>query len=287
MANSTQDEEVLVRVRLTNSNDRGPGVALRHTMSGTTETAYVAYFRPGINGLEVDKFPNGAFSDLADIAFPQTVGSWYWMRFRVQGTTLSLKVWADAANEPSAWTWTGSDAAISSGSVGVYVYEPNTVDYDAFAVGTGGLTAPTPQLGSSSATLTQVLLTPDTATVQAGATQQFQANGLMSDNTTRPISVNYSATGGAITAGGLYTAGNTTGTFRVIATEPTSGLADTSSVTFVPESVNELSSVSPLSCLSPLSVTRVPSRVNHMSWLIPLTFSRPASVIRVFSSDKL
>jgi len=44
-----------------------------------------------------------------------------------------------------------------------------------------------------------------------------------------PVSVAWNATGGTITPGGLYTAGTTAGTFRVIATSGT--LADTASIT--------------------------------------------------------
>ena len=41
----------------------------------------------------------------------------------------------------------------------------------------------------------------------------------------------YSATGGTITTGGLYTAGSTAGTFRVIAAQQGGTLADTAAVT--------------------------------------------------------
>ena len=53
----------------------------------------------------------------------------------------------------------------------------------------------------------------------------------MSDGSTSAVSVNYSETGGSITAGGLYTAGSTAGTFRVIAVRQGDTKADTSSVT--------------------------------------------------------
>ena len=43
--------------------------------------------------------------------------------------------------------------------------------------------------------------------------------------------VTWSATGGTITAGGLYTAGAAAGTFRVIATREGDTPADTSTVT--------------------------------------------------------
>jgi hypothetical protein len=83
------------------------------------------------------------------------------------------------------------------------------------------ITAPAP-------TLTSVVLTPATASVQTGGTVQFSATGTYSDGTSKAITPAYSATGGTITTSGLYTAGSTAGTFRVIASS--GGRADTAAV---------------------------------------------------------
>ena len=85
-------------------------------------------------------------------------------------------------------------------------------------------------------TLTQVILTPATASVQTGGTQQFAVSGKLSDGSTTTPAVTYSATGGTITTGGLYTAGSSTGTFRVIAVQQGGTLADTAAVTLTPAS---------------------------------------------------
>lgn len=79
--------------------------------------------------------------------------------------------------------------------------------------------------------LRQVILTPSAATVQAGGTQQFSASGRLSDGSTTSVAVTYSATGGTISSAGLYTAGNSSGTYRVIAAAAGANLADTSTVT--------------------------------------------------------
>jgi hypothetical protein len=84
--------------------------------------------------------------------------------------------------------------------------------------------------------LTQVTLSPKPVSVPSGYSQQFSVTGLMSDGSSIVPPVTYTATGGAITSGGLYIAGSTTGTFRVIATalDVVSGtLADTSVVRIV------------------------------------------------------
>jgi hypothetical protein len=72
--------------------------------------------------------------------------------------------------------------------------------------------------------LAQVVLKPASVTLAPATKKQFAWFGRMS--------VTFTATGGTITSGGLYTAGNTAGTFRVVA--KTGSLADTSSVTITP-----------------------------------------------------
>lgn len=75
----------------------------------------------------------------------------------------------------------------------------------------------------------EVLVTPEGSTVQAGATLQFQARTVNNDGDTTAGAVTWSATGGAITTGGVFTAGQTAGVFRVVA-RAQNGVADTVSV---------------------------------------------------------
>ena len=79
-------------------------------------------------------------------------------------------------------------------------------------------------------TLQAVVLTPGSATLQAGTAQQFVSSGRLSDGSTSSVSVVYTATGGTITSGGLYTAGSSAGSYRVIATVSGATLADTAAV---------------------------------------------------------
>ncbi|HKT60471.1 MAG TPA: hypothetical protein VJQ46_10480 [Gemmatimonadales bacterium] len=84
---------------------------------------------------------------------------------------------------------------------------------------------------STTPTLASVSLTPATVTLSAGGTQQFTARGTWSDGSTTTLTPGYDVTGGTISSAGMYTAGQTAGTFRVIATAPGTTLADTSAVT--------------------------------------------------------
>jgi hypothetical protein len=92
-------------------------------------------------------------------------------------------------------------------------------------------TADTAEVTVSAPVLAQVVLNPGSVTLGAGATQQFAGFGRTSVGDSVAVAVAFSATGGTITSGGLFTAGSTGGTFRVVAKESASGLADSSAVT--------------------------------------------------------
>ena len=79
--------------------------------------------------------------------------------------------------------------------------------------------------------ITGVVISPGTASVTAGQQQTFSAIGTMSDSTTVAIGVTWTATGGSIDAGGVYTAGGTAGTYRVVAKAASANVADTVPVT--------------------------------------------------------
>jgi len=94
----------------------------------------------------------------------------------------------------------------------------------------------------------RIIVVPALATITVGGTQQFSASRKLSDGTTDPNpSVSWSATGGTITTAGLYAAGPTPGTFRVIAAF-TGGadLADTSSVVVTAAGAHSYSTNFPL-----------------------------------------
>ena len=232
---ATTAQEVLVRMRLRDDDDRGPGIALRHTMDAAgRETAYVAYLRSITDEVEINVFVAGGWQFIDAASFVNDPGQWYWMRFRADGAELLLRVWADGAPEPSTWTYRGSNAAIAAGSVGLYTYEANTVDYDDFSVATGGLTAPTPRGTPPAPTISQLNVSPSAQSLTVGATAQFQATASMSDGSTTSPVVTWSATGGTISSSGLFTAGSSPGTYQVTATEPGSGLSGAATVNVTP-----------------------------------------------------
>jgi hypothetical protein len=78
--------------------------------------------------------------------------------------------------------------------------------------------------------LTSVQVTPSTASLTPGVSQTFTAVGYLLSGRSVPIGVNWSATGGTIDAGGTYVAGDTAGTYQVIASNTAGTYADTATV---------------------------------------------------------
>jgi hypothetical protein len=73
-------------------------------------------------------------------------------------------------------------------------------------------------------------VTPATATVAVEATRQFAATEFLSDGSSRAATgVTWTATGGTVSGTGLYTAGSSAGSYRVIGTK--GSFADTAAVT--------------------------------------------------------
>jgi hypothetical protein len=138
----------------------------------------------------------------------------------------------DGTTVPVAVTWTATGGTINSGGTFTAGSTPGT-NFRVIAVQQGGTLADTSAviITSGPVTITSIEVSPATATLNTGATQQFSAVGRTTTGTTTGVSVTWSATGGTISSGGLFTAGSSTGTFRVIAVRQGSTMADTSAIT--------------------------------------------------------
>ncbi len=134
--------------------------------------------------------------------------------------------WSDGSTALPAVTWTATGGAITSS--GLYTAGATAGTYRVIA--TGGGKADTAAVTLATPIVTSFALVPASATVATGGSQLFQASVTWSDGITRPVSVTYSATGGTVSVGGLYSAGSVAGAFAVIAACGC-GLADTATVT--------------------------------------------------------
>jgi parallel beta-helix repeat protein len=139
---------------------------------------------------------------------------------------------SDGSTAQIGTVWTADGGTIGAG--GDYIAGTTPGRYHVVATNVSGTLADTAVVdiaaGTPAPTLTALELTPATVTLSAGGSRQFTASGRMSDGSAASIGAQFSATGGSITASGLYVAGTAPGTYRVIATSP-DGPADTSAVT--------------------------------------------------------
>jgi hypothetical protein len=139
---------------------------------------------------------------------------------------------SDGSVVPQAVTWLATGGTINASGSYDAGNTTGTFRVDAIEVGTGQLLDTARVIiSNTAATLQSVVVTPATVSVATGGSRQFTANGRYSDGSLLPITVTWIAASGSITSGGLYTAGQATGTFAVIGRDPVSGLADTSQVT--------------------------------------------------------
>jgi hypothetical protein len=128
-------------------------------------------------------------------------------RYAATGGTISADGLYQAGQTPGSFTVIATDTVTDLADTAAVIIEPPP------------------------ATLQAVVLSPSTVSLTVGGTQRFTVTGKMSDGSTSSVTITWSVTGGQITTDGLYTAGNTAGTYRVIATQQGGTLADTTSVT--------------------------------------------------------
>src|SRR4051812_22015248 len=149
------------------------------------------------------------------------------IQFRARGRNRA----GDDIVAPVSWSTTGGtilpDGRFSAAAIGTYrvIGRTRTRD-DAFVVDTSIVTVVRRQLG-----LAAVELTPDTVTLNPRGAQVFSAMGRLRSGGLKPIGVNWTATGGTVDPAGTYLAGDTAGTYLLIATNTAGTLADTAKIT--------------------------------------------------------
>jgi enterochelin esterase-like enzyme len=145
--------------------------------------------------------------------------------------TLSA-TWSDGSTTVPPIAWTATGGTVSGG--GLYTAGSVAGTWRVIATQQGGTKADTAAVTVTSApppTLSSLVLSPSSTSVAVAGTRQFTLNATWSDGSTTVPAVNWTATGGTVSTGGLYTAGSATGNFRVIVTQQGGTKADTSAVT--------------------------------------------------------
>src|SRR2546430_3263891 len=123
-----------------------------------------------------------------------------------------------------AVSWSASGGTITSGGL----YTANSL------AGNYQVTATAQVSGSSQVKnrgpMAQIILTPLSASAVGGGTVQFAVYGKRKNGDSVSVSVAYAATGGIISGAGLYTAGQSAGTYQVMATQSGGTLASTAAL---------------------------------------------------------
>src|SRR5579884_4038392 len=119
-----------MRVLVGGSNaDATMQAVLRATATGT-------YYRGGLDGNDVISLVRtvgGVPTTLASAPYTWDPMIAYWIRFRVEGTSLLLKVWPEGWDEPPGWMLTCTDSAIvGAGQVGVRSKTGSSTDINYF-----------------------------------------------------------------------------------------------------------------------------------------------------------
>jgi hypothetical protein len=148
----------------------------------------------------------------------------------IQFNALGRNRAGDDIAAPVSWTATGGtilpDGRFSAAAIGTYqvIGSTRTRD-DVSIVDTSIVKVVRRQIG-----LTSIEITPDSVTLSPRVAQSFGAVGTLRSGAVTPVGVTWVATGGTIDAGGNYVAGDTAGTYRVIATSTTGNRADTATI---------------------------------------------------------
>lgn len=133
------DVELLVLWRSSRNTSFQLYLNARASGEAGNETAYSAILQGGAD-LQLYRFLNGASSQINSAVYSWAADTWYWTRFRVNGTSLQAKIWEEHEPEPVDWTVEGTDSQISDpgwvGPGGNYVLGDK--DYDTLLVGTNG-----------------------------------------------------------------------------------------------------------------------------------------------------
>ena len=121
---------------LANDNDDGSLVNSSFYLLGTGA---------GGDPLELRYYDNSSSSTLLDDApFTGTVGTWYWMRLRVDGSLLQGKIWDRGTSEPSGWQVVATDSRFDEGYLGFSPFADADQELRWIGVGHEGATVPVP-----------------------------------------------------------------------------------------------------------------------------------------------
>lgn len=114
-ADGLRDIEIVSRIKVATPTmaGLGGGLSVRGSGEAGAENCYFALATSG--QIRIAKFVDGAYTQIGAAAAELTPDGWYWIRFRVKGTSISASLWADGQSEPAEWMVSATDQSITSG----------------------------------------------------------------------------------------------------------------------------------------------------------------------------
>lgn len=153
----SSDQEVLQKVRVVNTQSEdtslgencfavvragGEGEASEPDWEGyaTWLQLYNGFFSFDIIRIEGD-----SQTSIANTSFEWTGDTWYYVRLRAEGSTISAKIWEEGETEPVEWTLETTDTTYTSGYAGIGNHTGLLADsrqWDIVGIGIDGASAP-------------------------------------------------------------------------------------------------------------------------------------------------
>ena len=232
--------------QLTASVSGSSNTAVTWTASGGSVTSGGLYTAPSSAGTYTVTATSAADSTKSASAVV-TVSQPAQVSVSISPTTASISTGAQkqfaasvSGSTNTAVTWTASGGSVTSG--GLYTAPSSAGTYTVTATSAADST----KSASAVVTVSQpaqvsVSISPTTASISTGAQKQFAASVSGSTNT----AVTWTASGGSVTSGGLYTAPSSAGTYTVTATSAADSTKSASAVVTVSQPAQVSVSISP------------------------------------------
>lgn len=120
-ARATADVEGVVRFRVEDPAHNTAGILLRWTDSNNH---WLGRYDGANGSFNVMVKVSGTYTSQANITASLASGNSYWIRFRCQGSTISIRYWQEGTSEPSSWTaqYTSLTSQDVAGQAGLYGY---------------------------------------------------------------------------------------------------------------------------------------------------------------------
>lgn len=92
----------------------------------------------------IGKYVSGSYTNIytAGAGAINATNTWAYIRAQISGNSLRVRVWKAGDPEPDTWRGTGTDNSLSTGRVGIMIFNTASVDIDWIGIGTGGDPAP-------------------------------------------------------------------------------------------------------------------------------------------------